>query len=95
MFESIDPKKKQEIIDLTSDFMVSEIKVQEGKITYDKLLEHIIKWKKDRFQFNRIQQESSNLIISKHSRGKIWSEIQCKMYVKCFEAVGETVRHGL
>ncbi len=43
MFESIDPKKKQEIIDFTSDFMVSEIKVQEEKITYEKLLEHIIK----------------------------------------------------
>ena len=91
IFESIDPKKKQEIIDVTSDFMISEIKVQEGKITYEKLIEHIIKWNKGRFQFNRIQQKDSDLIISKHSMGKIWSEIQCKMYAKCFVAIGETV----
>ena len=91
MFESIDPKKKQEIIDFTSDFMVSEIKVQERKIICEKLLERIIKWNKGRFQFNKIQQEDSDLIISKHSMGKMWSEIQCKTYAKCFETTGETV----
>ena len=91
IFESIDPKRKQEIIDFTSDFIVSEIKVQEGKITYEKLLEHLVKWNKGRFQFNRIHQEGSDLIISKHSMGKMWSEIQCKIYAKCFETVGETV----
>jgi len=91
IFDTIDPKKKQEIIDFTSDFIISEIRVQEGKPTYEIFLKHAMKWNKGRFQFNRIRQGESDLIVSKHSLCKMWSEIQCKIYAKCFEMVGETV----
>ena len=91
IFETIDPKKKQEIIDFTSDFIISEIRVQEGNPTYEIFLKHAMKWNKGKFRFNRIRQEGSDLIVSKHSLCKTWSEIQCKIYAKCFEMVGETV----
>lgn len=91
IFEAIDPERFDEISEYTANFIVSEIMLQEGKITYEKMLEHFMKWNKGRFQFNRIRQDGTDLIISKHMICRNWSEIQCKMYSRCFELIGETV----
>lgn len=91
IFEMIDPSKIDEIAEYTANFIISEIKSQEGKITYEILLEHFTKWNKGRFQFNRIHQDGIDIIISKHMVCKNWSETQCKIYLKCFELIGETV----
>jgi len=36
--------------------------------------------------------KDNTVFMQKHSLGATWSEIQCKMYCKMFEIVGETVR---
>jgi hypothetical protein len=91
IFEMIDPSKIDEIAEYTANFIISEIKSQEGKITYDILLEHFTKWNKGRFQFNQIRQDGTDIIISKHMVCKNWSEIQCKTYANCLKMIGEEV----
>ena len=92
IFETIDPKRIDEIAEYTANFIMSEIRQQEGKLTYEVILEHFIKWNKGRIQFNRIHQDDSDMIVSKHGLCRTWSEVQCKTYAKCFELVGETIR---
>jgi hypothetical protein len=92
IFETIDPKRIDEIAEFTSNFIITEIRQQEGKLTYEIILEHFIKWNKGRIQFNRIHQDDSDMIVAKHGLCRTWSEMQCKTYAKCFELVGETIR---
>jgi len=92
IFEKIDPSEIEDIAEYSANFIVSEIRVQEGKPTYEILLDHFMKWNKGRLQFNRIPQDESDLIVAKHSIGRNWSELQCKIYAKCFELIGETIK---
>jgi len=88
----LDSDKIDEIAKKTADYILSEIKTQEGNVTYEILIEHFMKWNKgNRLLFNRIKQKGSDMFVSKHSVCKNWSEIQCKTYANVFEIVGETV----
>jgi len=91
-FEALDSKMIDEIAKKTAKYILSEIKAQEGNITYEILIEHFLKWNKgNHLLFNRIKQKGSDMFVSKHSVCKNWSEIQCKTYANTFEMVGETV----
>ena len=46
IFEAVDPKKISQISKNTASHIISEIKAQEGEITYDVLIEHFLKWNK-------------------------------------------------
>lgn len=92
MVEAIDPKKINQISRVTANHILSEIKSQEGKVTYPILVEHFLEWNKGNHMiFNKIQQKNSDLFVSKHSICRNWSEIQCKTYANAFEMAGETV----
>ncbi len=92
MFEAIDQKKINHVSNVTANHIVSEIKLQEGKITYDVLVEHFLEWNRgNHLVFNRIPQKDSDLFVSKHSICRNWSEIQCKTYASAFEMAGQTV----
>ena len=92
IFEGLDSKKIDEIAKKTSKYILSEIKAQEGNVTYEILIEHFMKWNKgNHLLFNRIKQKGSDMFVSKHSICRNWSEIQCKTYANTFEMVSETV----
>ena len=92
VFEALDSAKIDTIANKTADYIISEIKAQEGNVTYDILIEHFLKWNKgNHLLFNRIKQKDSDIFVSKHSICRNWSEIQCKTYSNTFEMVGETV----
>ena len=92
MFDAIDSSKIDEIAQFTAKFILSEISIQEGEIPYDTFVQRIIKWNKgNNLNFNKIKKPDTELFISKHSLGKNWSELQCKIYANAFEAIGCTV----
>ena len=92
MFEAINPKKINQISRVTANHILSEIKSQEGRITYDVLVEHFLEWNRgNHLTFNKISQKDSDLFISKHSICRNWSEIQCKTYANAFEMAGQIV----
>ena len=92
IFEALDSKMIDEIAKKTANYIISEIKAQEGNVTYEILIEHFLKWNKgNHLLFNRIRQKGSDMFVSKHSICRNWSEIQCKTYANTFEMVGETV----
>ena len=92
MFEAIDPSRIDHISQITANYIVSEIRSQEGKITYDVLVNHFLGWNRgNHLIFNKIKQKDSDLFVSKHAICKNWSEIQCKTYSNAFEMVGQTV----
>lgn len=92
IFEALDSAKIDDIAKKTADYIHSEIKTQEGNVTYEVLIEHFMKWNKgNHLLFNRIKQKGSDMFVSKHSICRNWSEIQCKTYANTFEMVGKTV----
>ena len=92
IFKGIDSEKIDEIVKNTSKYILSEIKAQEGSVTYEILIEHFMKWNKgNHLLFNRIKQKGSYMFVSKHSICRNWSEIQYKTYANVFEMVGRTV----
>jgi len=92
IFEGLDPKMIDDIAKKTAKYIMTEIKAQEGNVTYEILIEHFVKWNKgNHLLFNRIKQKDSDLFVSKHSICRNWSEIQCKTYANTFETIGETV----
>ena len=96
IFEALDSAKIDTIANKTADYIISEIKAQEGNVTYDVLTEHFSKWNKgNHLLFNKIKQKDSDIFVSKHSSCRNWSEIQCKTYANVFEAIGQTVLEKL
>ncbi|WP_316504328.1 hypothetical protein [Nitrosopumilus sp.] len=92
IFEGLDSKVIDEIAKKTAKYILSEIKAQEGNVTYEILIEHFMKWNRgNRLLFNRIKQKGSDMFVSKYSIYRNWSEIQCKTYANMFEMVGQTV----
>ena len=92
IFEALDTDKITQISKDTASHIISEIKAQEGDITYDVLTEHFLKWNKgNHLVFNRIQRKDSDMFVSKHSICRNWSEVQCKTYANVFEMAGYTV----
>jgi len=92
IFLGLDSKKIDDIARHTAKHIVSEIKSQEGKTTYDVLVDHFLKWNKgNHLVFNKISQKGSDMFVSKHSICKNWSEIQCKTYASAFELAGQTI----
>lgn len=77
---------------VTANHIVSEIKSQEGKITYDVMVEHFLEWNKENHLiFNKMPQKDSDLFVSKHSICRNWYEIQCKTHANAFEMAGQIV----
>ena len=91
-FESVNLAKINEIAENAADYIISEIKIQEGRIDYDILSERILKWNKgNHLILNRFSNKGSDIFIAKHELGRNWSEIQCSVYSKAFRKINETV----
>ncbi len=92
ILQYVNHDKIDDISKFQADYILSEIKAQEGTVTYDKLVTRAIKWNKgNHLIFNQIKQNGSDIFVSKHSLGKQWSELQCKTYSNLFEKIGETI----
>jgi len=91
--ESIGENEFEEISKYAANFIINEIKSQEGPVSYEILVEHILKWNKgNHLVMNRFEQDGgSDIFVSRHNLGANWSEIECKTYSKIFEMIGKTV----
>ena len=88
----VGPTKIEEMSENVSDYIISEMKIQEGRINYDILSERILKWNKgNHLILNRFSNKDSDMFIAKHELGRNWSEIQCNVYSKAFKKIGKTV----
>ena len=82
----------EQVAKTNADYILSEIKSQEGKITYENLIERILKWNKgNHLIFNRVHHDGSDIFVSKHSLGKKWSKLQCLTYKFVFEGIDQTI----
>jgi len=94
-FDIVDDKSNsiEAVAGFAADYIIKEIKIQKGQITYPVLVDHILKWNKgNHLLLNRIEQEGvSDVFISRHNLGRNWSALQCQTYTKAFEIIGQTV----
>ena len=92
IISGIDPTKIDDIATFNSQFMIAEMRAQEGEVTYDILTKRALKWNKgNHLIFNKIEQEGKDVFVSIHSLGQKWSELQCKTYKHAFESIGQTI----
>ena len=94
----LDKSKIDEVSRFMAKHIINEIRLQEGKVTYPILSEHILKWNKGNgLQLNKIRPDDNHgdecidVFISKHNLGCNWSEIECKTYTKAFEMIKQNV----
>jgi len=91
--EVLDKKRIEEAAMYAAKVMMDDIKTQKGnKITYQTLVDHILKWNKgNHLIFNKIEKDNCDMFLSKHDLGYNWSELECKIYAKVFQSIGQTV----
>ena len=90
--KTINPSKIDEMATNVANYILSEMRIQEGKLDYDIVSQRILKWNKgNHLILNKFSNKDSDVFIAKHELGKNWSEIQCSVYTKAFKNIGETV----
>ena len=91
-FEGIAPEYIEDMSNNVADYIISEMKSQEGKINYDILSQRILKWNKgNHLILNKFSNKDSEIFIAKHELGGNWSKVQCATYSKAFDKIGESV----
>ncbi len=91
-----DAIKKSEIgkiIEHNAKTIISEMKFQVDNLDFVEMSRRILEWNRENGMAMIMRDRQDNTIfMQKHPLGKIWSEIQCKMYCRMFEIIGETIR---
>ena len=104
MLGALDKSHIEDVSEFMASHIIKEIKIQEGDVSYFSLIEHILKWNKaNHLSLNKIKKKpngnnidrknlnESDVFVSRHNLGKIWSEMECKTYKRVFEMIGKTV----
>ena len=73
-------------------FILKEMEMQTD-VDFDEMSKRILEWNNQENKLKLVKRErrESVIFIGQHRLGEIWSEIQCKMYCKMFELIGETI----
>ena len=86
---AMDPKEIDRASSLISDYIIAEIRIQEGHITLEILENRLEKWNQgNSMEFNKIETLNSIIYTSNHKMGEKWSECQGKTYQKLFQKMG-------
>ena len=81
------------IVKHNSRVIISEMEFQVDNLDFKEISRRILEWNRENGMAMIMRDRKDNTVfMQKHSLGVIWSEIQCKMYCKMFEIVGETIR---
>ena len=81
------------IVKHNSRVIISEMEFQVDNLDFAEISRRILEWNRENGMAMIMRDRKDNTVfMQKHSLGVIWSEIQCKMYCKMFEIIGETIR---
>ncbi len=81
------------IVKHNSRVIISEMEFQVDNLDFAEISRRILEWNRENGMAMIMRDRKDNTVfMQKHSLGIIWSEIQCKMYCKMFEIIGETIR---
>ena len=88
----LDSSKIDECIDDIASYILSEMRIQVGKVEFNEFEKRVLKWNKENsIEFAKFEDSDSITYISKHDLGKSWSELQCKIYATMLEKIDRTV----
>jgi len=91
-----DAIKKSEIckiVEHNAKTIISEMKFQVDDLDFAEVGKRILEWNRENGMVMIMRDRRDNTVfMQKHLLGKIWSEIQCRMYCRMFEMIGETIR---
>jgi hypothetical protein len=91
--EAIKKGEIDKIVKHNSRVIISEMEFQVDNLDFAEISRRILEWNRENGMAMIMRDRKDNTVfMQKHSLGVIWSEIQCKMYCKMFEMVGETIR---
>ena len=98
LLDALDKSHIDEISEFMANYIIKEIKMQEGNVDYSVLVDHILKWNKANHlhmsiieKTNHHNTNESDIFTSRHNLGGNWSEMECKTYKRVFEMIGRTI----
>lgn len=88
----LDSSKIDDCVDDIASYVLSEMKIQVGSLSFEEFEKRILKWNKENaVEFARFEETDSVIYVSKHDLGKNWSELQCKVYSSMLEKMDRMV----
>ena len=91
--EAIEKTEVDKIVKHNAKVIISEMEFQVDNLDFAEVSRRILDWNRENgITMIMRDRKDHTVFMQKHSFGIIWSEIQCKMYCKMFEDIGETVR---
>lgn len=91
--DSIKKDDIDKIVEHNAKVVISEMKYQVDNLDFVEVSRRILEWNRENGIAMIMRDRKDNTVfMQKHLLGTIWSEIQCKMYCKMFENIGETIR---
>lgn len=89
--DSIKKNDIDKIVEHNAKVVISEMKYQVDNLDFVEVSRRILEWNRENGIAMIMRDRKDNTVfMQKHVLGAIWSEIQCKMYCKMFENIGET-----
>jgi len=91
--DAIKKSEIDKIIEHNAKIIISEMEFQTDDLDFTELSRRILEWNRENGMAMIMRNRKDNTVfMQKHLLGKVWSEIQCKMYCKMLEIIGETIR---
>ena len=91
--DSIKKNDIDKIVEHNAKVVISEMKYQVDNLDFVEVSRRILEWNRENGIAMIMRDRKDNTVfMQKHLLGAIWSEIQCKMYCKMFENIGEIIR---
>jgi len=97
LLDALDKSHIDDVSEFMANYIIKEIKMQEGDVKYSVLVDHIIKWNRaNHLPISVIEKTNhdaneSDIFVSHHNLGRTWSEMECKTYMQAFEMIGKTI----
>ena len=91
--DAIKKSEIEKIVEHNAKTIISEMEFQVDSLDFAELSRRILEWNRENGMTMVMRDRKDNTVfMQKHLLGKVWSEIQCKMYCRMFEMIGETIR---
>lgn len=91
--DAIQREEIGKIVEHNAKIIISEMKFQVDNLDFVELSRRILEWNRENGITMIMRDRKDNTVfMQKHLLGIVWSEIQCKMYCRMFEIIGETIR---
>lgn len=91
--DAIKKSEIDKIVQHDAKVIISEMEFQVDNLDFIEMSRRILDWnRKNGLPMIMRDRKDNTIFMQKHALGAVWSEIQCKMYCKMFEIIGEIIR---